>query len=307
MQRRQFLASLAAAPILGAKSAPRLTMNRISFITDEAAASPDDAIVFAHKYGLKWVELRSVPGGKGHYGKISEDEAKKAAAALFDAGLRVSFMNTPFFKITLPGSEPVFKNPETPERRERRIANDKAEFENRKEDFETAFRNCHIFHVDKMRVFSFRRVAQPESKFQHIADVLGEVTEWASKEGIHILLENENSCNVVTGQETGEFMKLMPQKNFGFNWDPHNELALGAVPYPDGYAKLPKDRIENVQAKGKSLLEASDHLDWASIFKSLASDGFTGCVGLETHYFDGTKIEKSHKSMEEIRRILVNS
>ena len=37
-------------------------------------------------------------------GLIPEDEAKKAAAAMFDAGLRVSFMNTPFFKITFrPG------------------------------------------------------------------------------------------------------------------------------------------------------------------------------------------------------------
>ncbi|MBC8165722.1 MAG: TIM barrel protein [Bryobacteraceae bacterium] len=302
MQRRQFLATLAAVPALSAKAA--FGMDHISFITDEAAATPADAVVFARKYGLKWVELREVPGARKSYGRLDEAEAKAAAKELADSGLRVSFLNTPFFKTTLPGSEPVFRRPETPENREKRIARHTAEFQRRKEDFEIAFRNCHIYGVDKMRVFPFLRVAEPRKAFAQIADVLGEVTEWAAKEKIQILFENETSCNVVTCDEVADFLKLMPQKNFAFNWDPLNGADLQEQPFPLGYAKLPKKRILNVQVKGKSLLEAEQRLDWAGIFAALAKDGYSGCVGLETHYFDGTKIEKSHKSLEEIRRIL---
>src|SRR5688572_24636439 len=101
MYRRQFLGALAAAPLLHAKS--RFGLDRISVITDEMAPTAAGAIEFAKQYGLKWVELRGVPGGKsGHYGSISEEDAKQAAKEFADAGLRVSFLNTPMYKITLP-------------------------------------------------------------------------------------------------------------------------------------------------------------------------------------------------------------
>jgi sugar phosphate isomerase/epimerase len=70
---------------------------------------------------------------------------------------------------------------------------------------------------------------------------------------------------------------------------------------------LQKKRICNVQTKGKSLLEVNDKIDWASIFHALERDGYRGQVGLETHYFDGTKIEKSHLSMQEMLRIAETS
>ncbi|MBC8167898.1 MAG: sugar phosphate isomerase/epimerase [Bryobacteraceae bacterium] len=302
MLRRNFLAALAATPLARAKQ--RFPMSRISFITDEAAATPADAIAFCKQYGLNKVELRGVPGGKGHYGLIPDAEIKQAAKELSDNGIKVSFLNTPFFKITLPGSEPVFRRPETPENRDKRVARHQAEFDRRKESFQRAFQNCHVLGVNKMRVFSFLRVAEPRTVFQQTADVVGEMANLAGQEGIDLLVENETSCNVVTGSEVADFLKLMPQKNVGFNWDPLNETGLKEVPYPDGYAKLPKKRIWNVQVKGKSLLEPDEKLDWAGIFDALARDGYKGCVGLETHYFDGTKIEKSHLCMKEIRRIL---
>src|SRR5438876_6314245 len=70
MLRREFLAAMAAAPLLAAKN--HLGRARFSFITDEAAASPADAIAFAHKYGLQYVELRDVPGAKVHYCRLPE-------------------------------------------------------------------------------------------------------------------------------------------------------------------------------------------------------------------------------------------
>jgi hypothetical protein len=66
MKRREFVAAIASAPFLHAKN--RIDMSRIAALTDEVAKSPAEAIAFVKKYGLTWVELRNVPGSKGHYG-----------------------------------------------------------------------------------------------------------------------------------------------------------------------------------------------------------------------------------------------
>src|SRR4029078_3813625 len=131
----------------------RIDRGRISFITDEAAANPADAIQFAKKYGLQWVELREVPGGGGHYMRQSDEALKEAAKQFRDNGIKVSFFNTPMFKITLPGTEPLAaKREQTREAREKRIAKHQAEFDRRHEDFKQAFRAAHILGVDKIRV-----------------------------------------------------------------------------------------------------------------------------------------------------------
>jgi sugar phosphate isomerase/epimerase len=302
MLRRDFLAGLAAAPLLTA--ATRLDRSRIAFISDEAAANPADAIAFAKKYGLRWIELRDVPGGGGHYMRQSEATLKEAAKQFQDNGIRVSYLNTPMFKSTLPGTEPVFRQPETPEAREKRIAKHQVDFDRRKQDFEQAFRAAHILGVDKIRCFTFLRTAEPQKTFPRIADVIGEMGEMAGKEGIKILVENEVPCNVVTCAEFAAFMKLVPEKTVGMNWDPKNGVSRKEIQYPDGYKLLPLNRLGNVQIKGHTLLDPAQILPWGDIMKALAADGYKGQVGLETHYFDGTKIEKSHLSVVEIFRLL---
>ena len=81
-------------------------------------------------------------------------------------------------------------------------------------------------------------------------------------------------------------------------------IAQKEAPFPDGYALLPKKRIQNVQFKGKTLLEPKQKLDWGGILTALVKDGYKGYAGLETHYLDGTDPEKAHLCVKEIRRIL---
>ena len=303
MYRRNFLAALSAAPaLLHARS--KFDLSRIAMLTDEVARSPADAIAFCKQYQFRNVELRGVPGGKAHYGLMPPEQAREAARELKDNGLKVTFLNTPFFKITLPGTEPVFRRPETPDARERRLARHKAEFDRRHEDFKRAFENAHIYGVDKMRVFTFLRVAEPQSVFSQVVDVLGEMSELAAKSDIQLLIENEGACNIVTCAEMADLMERMPQKNVGLNWDPWNGLAHQESPFPEGYALLPKKRIWNVQMKGHALLDAERKLPWNAMFEALLKDGYKGYAGLETHYFDGTLIEKSHLAAQEIRRIV---
>ena len=283
----------------------RLARARISAITDEIGKTAEDSIAFARQYGLQWVELRSVPETRKEYSLLPEPEIKATAAALAAHGLRVSFLNTGLLKFPWPGTVPVRRKAESDEARARRAAADKVRFDRRMDDLKTVIHNAHLLGVDKVRVFTGSRVADPPSMYPRIADVLGEMAFVAEKEKIHLLVENEESCNVATSAELGDFLKLVPSRWIGLNWDPQNTLQYKEIPYPDGYSRLPKRRILNVQIKAKGVMPASpERLDWKSILQALDRDGYQGEVGLETHIFDGTLIAAAHTSMKEILRIV---
>lgn len=296
LNRRQWIGTLAAAPLFAQKP---WSLSRISFITDEACASPEDAIAFAHKYGLKWVELRSVPGANRHYESLSPAELAAAAKQLRDAGVKVSFFNSGGIKTMLPGTEPVRK-PSAADWQERA----QRAYDSRLQTLQQSIAAAHAFDVDKVRIFTFARVAEPEKLFPRIADVLGEMGEVARKEGVRLLIENEAACNVGSCAEMAGLIKLLPASTFGLNWDANNGQTSNESPYPGGYALLPKNRIGNVHMHGRTFLDPEKKLDWAAIFAALERDGYRGCAGLETHYFDGTKIEKSHQCLETIRSII---
>jgi L-ribulose-5-phosphate 3-epimerase len=301
MTRREFLIASGAAS-LGA--APRVDRTRISVITDEAAPSPAEAVAFARQYGLKWVELRAVPGAKTYYQFLPEAELRAAAEELAAAGLRVSFLNTGLLKFPLPGTEPLRYRNETPEARAKRVARDQAQFDRRMDELRQAIRAAHILGTDKVRIFAFTRVADPPSLLPRIAEILEPMVREAEREGVRLLVENEGSCNVATCAETAALLKLLPSRHLGVNWDALNGAAHNETPFPEGYHLLPKDRIGNVQIKGRSVLEGPQRLDWPAIFEAMARDGYTGCFGLETHIFGPELFQKSHECMREILRLV---
>jgi sugar phosphate isomerase/epimerase len=236
---------------------------------------------------------------------LSEPELRAEAAAFRNAGLKVSFLNTSLMKFTWPGSEAVRKRQETTEARTLRLANEAAKFERRMEDLRKAVNAAHILGTDKIRVFTGMRVADPRAMMPRIADVLGVMAFAAEKEEVQLLVENEGACNVATSAELTELLKLLPSKAIGINWDPQNVRAHNEVAYPEGYNLLPKQRIGNVQIKGKGVMPDSDQkLDWKAIMAAMDRDGYKGKFGLETHIFDGTLIPSSHTSIKEIFRIV---
>ncbi|MEO7651015.1 MAG: TIM barrel protein [Bryobacteraceae bacterium] len=301
MTRRELLAGVASAVPLLAKS--RIDRTRISAITDEIGKTPGDAIAFIKQYQLRWVELRSIPGAKKEYSFLAEPETKLAAASFKEHGIGVSFLNSSMLKYAWPGTEPVRRRQDAPEARAKRQAADTKRFEGRLEELRTAIGNAHILGTDKVRVFTGLRVEDPEKLRQRVADILGEMTLIAEKEKIHLLIENEGSCNIATSAELTALMKLLPSKWIGINWDSLNGSAH-EKPFPDGYDLLPKKRIGNVQIKGKTVLDWPEKLDWKAIFQALQHDGYQGKVGLETHIFGETQIASSHSSMREILRIV---
>ncbi len=279
----------------------------MSAITDEISRSPAEAIDFAHQYELQYLSLRDMPAPVGTkktaYYSLEPDALDKVAREFKDAGIRIAFLDTPFLKFDLPGTEPKRSTPEDPAAREKRRAREKALFDSRLDDLRQGIRASHVFECPLLRIFTFSRVAEPESVFPRIAEIIGEMAAIAEKDGIKLLIENETTQNAGTSLETAKLLKLLP-RNVGVNWDSLNALPLGEKPYPDGYESLPKDRVWNVHVKGKSLLDYPEHLDWTAILSALERDGFQGSLELETHIFGEQQVAASHASMKEIIRLL---
>jgi len=303
LSRRALLAAPLALPLLGKA---RLNFSRVSAITDEIANTQEEAIAFAQKYGLKWLELRVTTRNKGvSYHLLDEDALKAAAKQFADGGVRISFLNTPLLKHWLPGTVVKLGRPDTPEAKKRREESGQRLYDRRMEDLQKSIRAAHILGVNKLRVFTFSRVEEPASVMPRIADIIGEMGKVAEREKIHLLVENENSQNVISCEETAALMKMLPSKAIGVNWDPDNGTKLQEPAFPNGYDRLPKKRIGNVQIKGKSLLDGyAEKLDWGAIFQALERDGYQGQVGLETHIFGPQLIEHSHTCTQVLKKML---
>lgn len=286
----------------------RIDRARISAITDEIGLTTDESIAFAHQYGMRNVELRNPPknepDGKKEYFQLTEPEIKADAVRFKNEGLAVSFLNTSLLKFPWPGTEPARRRQEDAAAREKRLAAEKARWDNRMDDLRKAIRCAQIMGCDKVRVFTGSRIQEPETLFPRIGEVVGEMGFVAEKEKVHLLIENEGSQNVATAAELARVMKLIPNKYVGLNWDPHNAYGREAA-YPEGYSALPKERILNLQIKAKGVMPSSpEKEDWKTIFQALDRNGYKYKIGLETHIFDGTLIAAAHTSMEEIMRIV---
>lgn len=307
MNRRSFLVAGFAAAAASRAAVKRLDRSRVSAITDEVARSPADAIAFAHTFGLQWLSLRDIPAPLGtksvSYHTLEPEELRKVANEFKSEGIGISFLDTPFLKFSLPGTEPKRKTPEQPAARERRIEQDTGQFNRRLDDLRLGFRAGNAFQCTDLRIFTFTRVEDPETLFPRIADIVGEMAALAQKEGFRLLIENEASQNAGTSAETARLIKRLPQ-NVGVNWDSLNGLALGEKPFPDGYEAVRHDRVWNVHVKGKSLLDYPEHQDWPAILDALERDGFGGRLELETHIFGEGQVAASQASMKEIMRLL---
>jgi L-ribulose-5-phosphate 3-epimerase len=305
MTRRELLAAALTAPALFGKT--RIDKTRISAITDEIGLTPQDSLDFAKQYGLRWIELRNVPGSKPgkEYAFLTEPEVKEAATSFAANGLKVSFVNTGLLKFGWPGTEPARRRPEADAAKAKRLADEQKLWDARKDDVHRACASANILGCDKLRVFTGTRVAEPKTVYQRVADEIGPLAEITGTYKVHLLIENEASQNIGTSQEIADIMPMLPSKWIGYNWDPQNALPLKEVPWPDGYSVLPKKRMLNLQFKGKGIMEKSpEKLDWAAIVKALDKDGYQGQLGLETHLFDGTLIAAAHESMETMLRIV---
>src|SRR5258708_39632710 len=147
---------------------------------------------------------------------------KPAARAFADAGIRISFLNASLLKFGLPGTEPLARAKETPEKRTPRLEREQHEFDIRESNLRKCIRAAKPLGTDRIRVFTFHRVADPKALYPRIAELLTPMCDIAEREGVKLLVENEASCNVGTCADAAPFLDVLQHRTFGINWDSLN-------------------------------------------------------------------------------------
>ena len=104
---------------------------------------------------------------------FAPDDIKRAKELLGKYDMRVSVVDTPYFKTLLPGTQSRFS-----EAKGDRLQSD---FSQQAAVLERAFARAKDFATDKVRIFSFLRVADPHTVFDRVAKELEKTADAAKQ------------------------------------------------------------------------------------------------------------------------------
>jgi L-ribulose-5-phosphate 3-epimerase len=334
MRRRTFLTNLGA--LCGGELATgrllRLTAStgsqpdrfRLGVISDELSQDFEEALKIMKGYGLNWVEIRTV--WKTYNTEATPEQVRRIRTLLEQYDFKVSVLDTALYKCDLPGAGNVMGE------------KDVYPYVGQMELLKRAMDRAHALGTDKLRVFSFWRVADPEAHFPHIAGELAKAAALARNGDIRLLLEDEGSCNVGCARELSKMLSLVPNPNFGANWDVGNGYWHGEVSFPDGYALLDRKRIWHVHLKdvrcgdsaaaqpkaeawrlkggpGKptpnchTALVGQGEVDLLGQLRALLRDGYQGTMSLEPEY-EAPSLnhqEATRRSLEKLLKIVATA
>lgn len=314
ISRREFVSGAAAAAALSAAGRARAAAScpfRLSVINDEISQDLDHGCsVAAHDFGLGWIELR------GWWNKNITDldatDIERSVAIVKKYNLRVTDIASPLFKTDWPGA-PLSK--ESPRRDQFN-----ADFGFKQQDalLEHCIGLAKTFGTDRIRCFDFWRLDDQKPYREAIDEKLRQAARTCAKSGMILLLENEMSCNTATGEESARTLAAVTEPNLMLNWDPGNAATFaGNTPFPDGYDKLPKNRIGHCHAKDVKRQigvkwewapVGAGVVDWAGQLRAFQRDGYRYAVSLETHWRGaGTPEESTRVSMKGLKESLAKA
>ena len=303
MKRRELLQKAGVAA--GALALPKWIMAarvtkvnsvfQLSVISDEISQDFGHALeVAANEFGLGFVELRGL--WKKNIVNLDEKEIAEAKSLLAKYDLKVTDIASPLLKVDWPGAPKSKYSPKA-------ISyGSNYTFEQQDEVLERSIAAAKAFGTNKVRMFDFWQLEDDKPYRDAMDAKLREFADKAAKKEIILLLENEYECNSATGAQAARTLAAVPNKNFMLNWDPGNAAAAGETAFPDGYAKLPKNRIGHVHLKDV-VNNPDGKFAWAPMgkgtiqfveqFKALVRDGYHGTMSLETHWNGGGSPEES--------------
>jgi sugar phosphate isomerase/epimerase len=316
MRRRELLQALAGSVVLTRLAqAAKLTRGNLCFITDEVSKDLPVALQFADEFGVRQVELRNV------YDKYcfrhEPAKLKEIQALLKKHGVRVAVVDTPIYKVPLPGTKldalaeremkGAQKDMPVPDEQQRAMQMD---------FLKQAIQAARIFETDRIRVFSYWRVEHPETVQKQVVDGLSRLAEVAEKEKVRLVLENENACNVANCAESMAVMNQIRSAHLGINWDLVNGFQTGETPYPDAFNMLDKKRIWHMHIKDatvdpqtkkmKQVCAVGDGvIPHKEIFQAMGKAGYTGALSMETHFsINGERMPASRRSMQGLLKVM---
>jgi sugar phosphate isomerase/epimerase len=268
----------------------------IAAITDEFSQDLETAVRTMAEIGMTGAELRML------FGKniidLSNLELDRASEIVARHGLEIVSIASPLLKCVLPNS------PEVDARFQQDVFAATHTFEDQPRLADRALDIAERTGARIVRVFSYWRAVQPDACFERVARVLEHLAAQAALHGRTIGIENEHACNIATGAETARLLEAAAHPNLKVVWDPANAYVSGETPFPDGYRRLPVERIVHVHAKDCRVeghrpiwcALGEGGIDWKGQIRALADDGYKGWISLETHW-QGPRGDKHEASV----------
>jgi sugar phosphate isomerase/epimerase len=315
IRRRRFLQSAAAlcgSALLGSEfvgvtkpSSSPLRRFKLGAISDGFAQDFEEALKIMKGYGLRWVEIRNVWGIYNTEASSAQIARLKELLAKYE--FKVSVVDTALFKCALPGTRPA------------EDTKDVYPYAEQMDLLKRASDRAHAFGTDKLRGFTFWRVAEPEKLYPRIAEELERAAEVARRAGVRLMIEDEGSCNVGTGRELALLLKNVAASNVGANWDVGNGCWHGEAPFPTGYEALPKQRLGHLHVKGvqcasgfkdcQETFADQGQIDLLGQFRALVRDGYEETISLECE-FEAPGLshqETTRRSLEGLLKVMASA
>ena len=191
MNRRQFNRLGATAALsLYARLADADTFDypwKLGVITDEVSPDLGEALkTFYPKYSLTWAEIRNLNlGGKNKYvyKAASPEEIKDIRKQLDDAGVKLSILDTAFYKIPLPGTKPLHESATE-------LNPAEGQFARQMDELKKAADAAHALGTNKLRIFTFSRVENPDAILDRIVEELHKALVVAKEQDVVLVVEN---------------------------------------------------------------------------------------------------------------------
>jgi sugar phosphate isomerase/epimerase len=291
MNRRDFhrwgIAAISGSPVFRAFAESFDYPWKLGIITDQVDLDLTYVLSrFYPKYQLRWAEIRDLKldGAKRYVCEsVTPNQLRQIKRQLDDAGVRLSVLDTAVYKITLPGTAPVGEFPAY-------VNPEQSEFDRQMDDLKRAADAAHTLGTDRVRIFTFRRVADPATIFDRVVEQLQSALDVARQRDITLLVENEYDCNVGTAAETARLFKAIPDRRLMHNWDPCNIYEMGEQPFPTAWNRLDHDRISHIHLKDAAGKEwkpiGAGEIDFAGQFQALKRIKYSGTLSVETRYKD---------------------
>lgn len=280
---------------------------KLGIITDEV--DPDLPRVlssFYPQYHLHWAEIRNLKldgASKYVYKTATPAQLREVKKQLDDKDVRLSVLDTGIYKIALPGTTPLGENAAD-------LNPEQGAYRRQLDDLKRAADAAHVLGADRVRIFAFKRVADPNMIFDRIVNEMHKAITVAKQQSITLVLENEFDCNVGTGVETARLFKAISDRTLMHNWDPGNCFEAGEQPFPQAWDQLDHSRISHIHlkdARGKGWEPiGKGEIDFLGQFRALKQIKYAGTLSLETHYKNAQRdpYTSSVESMDGLFRVL---
>ena len=280
---------------------------RVGVITDEVSQSLACAIELCREFGLTALELRSVDGVSPF--DWSEEQVRDMKRLCDDAGMEVVAISAPLFKCDIDDDEAVAGH----------IAS-----------FERLCGYAKLLGTRIIRGFDFWACG---ASLEARAEKYRPIIEICQRYDVICAVEYDPSVHSPTPQAVAELVNFVNHPRICALYDPGNGIFSDKTraPYPEGYEALKdclchihlKDAIANDTPKGaEAVCIGEGQVDYVGLFRRLISEGYDGCVMLETHYrknveltedqlqrpggydFSDGAYDASHESMEALMCML---